>query len=47
MTRRKAMELERLRGHIGDCEVGCRPSGLTVERAAGGALLAVPVRRLE
>jgi hypothetical protein len=33
--------------YIEDCEVCCRPIEFSVERADGGALLAVGVRRLE
>ena len=34
-------------GYIEDCEVCCRPIEFSIERADGGALLAVGVRRLE
>jgi hypothetical protein len=34
-------------GYIEDCEVCCRPIEFTLERADGGALLAVGVSRLE
>ncbi|HXZ58665.1 MAG TPA: CPXCG motif-containing cysteine-rich protein [Steroidobacteraceae bacterium] len=33
--------------YIEDCEVCCRPIEFSIERADGGALLAVAVRRLE
>jgi Cysteine-rich CPXCG len=33
--------------YIEDCEVCCRPIEFSIERADGGALLAVGVRRLE
>lgn len=33
--------------YIEDCEVCCRPIEFTVERADGGALLGVAVRRLD
>ena len=33
--------------YVEDCEVCCRPIEFTIERADGGALLAVGVRRLD
>jgi hypothetical protein len=34
-------------GYVEDCEVCCRPIEFTIERADGGALLAVAVSRLD